>query len=943
MHNKEVSFYSDTASPDEFAKTLHKREFNPERKQHVYQDQTQVLLRNFISRPTIYESMLLYHSLGQGKTCSAISIAEGFKEYINNMGRKIVVLVKNKNIYRNFMNELVSKCTNDDYINEAERSVYYGTNLRNTETKKEVIRKVHKHINKYYSFLTYGSFVNRVLGTKEFVKDELGRNTTKVKRENGEIKRKRVKNSIDNFNNSVVIVDEAHNITNNDVYIALYKVLSTSFNTRLVLLTATPMYDNPKEIFELSNLLNVNNPELQLPIRNDAFKPVVTGPFEGKVLLQRSNSNFINNNILKGGVVELTGDGSLVLKRALLGKVSYMKSNLATFPETIEMGQDLINNRKGTLKVVYCQMSSYQYSTYLQALKLDLRSYTKYDMSTAIQNLDAQENSFEQVSVAKSSSLYKNSSDASTIVYPNGLYGKDGFVSVFEKIKGRYKLRDDGFMNDLKKYSAKLYKLLENIKKSPGPVFIYSNYVSYGGTSLLRLVLRHHGYKDYSANGERNAFMMFDESSDADTRERNRRVFNSPENKNGDLIKIIVGSPIISEGITLKNVRQVHILEPSWNMSRINQIVGRAIRNLSHADLDENERNVRVYKYVSVYYKPKGELEETTTKVSQFFIDREKYILSEEKDRMNKVVERLLKRTSFDCNFLKIYNRGNIRDTGKAVCDYGECDYQCVYPETTPGPDHEDVSSYNLYIENFEKHDIKVVRQKILDLFKIGFVWDLDDIVKIIQRDDKNLTNEVIYVTLDNLISNKHQTSDNYGREGFIVNKGRYYIFNAADIDIESSLYSKVLDFSQQKNKYTLKSYLESDPKYAKRNPTPQRKEKAPPIQDTLSEKDVSYNMNIIENIKYKIFGTFRQRGTKDTLFGPRDEKFRIVDRRTIGTKDDDDNRKIVTGMWIGSYKKPQLIDIAKFLKIKAKETLDKEQLSNVIQERLQALNLVLK
>lgn len=938
-----MSFYSDTVSLNRFSETLNKREFNPKRKKHLYQDQTQILLRNFISKPTIYESILLYHSLGQGKTCSAISIAEGFKEYINNMGRKIVVIVKNKNIHRNFMNELVSRCTNDEYANETERSIYYGTSFKNVEAKKEVINKVHKHINKYYSFLTYGSFVNRVLGTKEFIKDELGRNTSKVKKENGEIKRKLPKNNIDNFNNSVVIVDEAHNITNNDVYIALHKVLSRSFNTRLVLLTATPMYDNPKEILEISNLLNINDNDMQLPIRNDAFKTVATGPFSGKTLLQRINSDFINNKILKGGIVELTSDGSVALSRTLMGKVSHIKSNLTTFPKTIEMGRDLINNRKGTLKVVYCQMSSYQYSIYLQALKLDLRSYTKYDISTAIQNLDAHENVFEKVPVSKSSSLYKNSSDASTIVYPNGLYGKDGFVSVFEKSNRRYKLKNDDIISNLRKYSVKIYKLIENIKNSPGPVFIYSNFVSYGGTTLLKLVLRQFGYKDFANKGDKNAFMMFDESSDAETRERNRRVFNSPENKNGDIIKVIIGSPIISEGITLKNVRQVHILEPSWNMSRVNQIVGRAIRNMSHADLDEADRNVQVFKYVSVYYTP-TQSDLTNTKASQFFIDREKYILSEEKDRMNKVVERILKRASFDCNIMKEYNRAV--EEGTAMCDYGSCEYECIYPIVSS---KEDVSSYNLYIEDFEKHDIKVVRQKILNLFKIGFVWDLDDIVDSIRRDDSNITKEVIYVTLDKLVGNKHQVSDMYDREGYIIQKGSYYIFNSDDVDIESSLYNKILDFSQYQNKYTIKSYLESDNTLLKEK-KPKRKTKVVPVQIKISDKDIEYNTKIIENKKNKIFGTFRQRGTKNNIFGPKDEKFRIVDRRQSSKEndtektDDDDNRKLITGMWIGSYKKPQLLDIVKFLKIKTlSSNLDKDQLSNLIQEHLEASQLVLK
>jgi SNF2 family DNA or RNA helicase len=41
-----------------------------------------------------------------------------------------------------------------------------------------------------------------------------------------------------------------------------------------------------------------------------------------------------------------------------------------------------------------------------------------------------------------------------------------------------------------------------------------------------------------------------------------------------------------AEGITLKKVRNVYIMEPYWNPSRIEQVIGRAIRIGSHAKLD---------------------------------------------------------------------------------------------------------------------------------------------------------------------------------------------------------------------------------------------------------------------------------------------------------------------------------------------------------------------
>lgn len=271
-------------------------------------------------------------------------------------------------------------------------------------------------------------------------------------------------------------------------------------------------------------------------------------------------------------------------------------------------------------------MSKYQFKTYIEALKTDVKTDSKYDISTAIQNLESVENINEEATVSKTSSLYKNSSDASTMSYPNNKFGKDGFLNIFEKSSsGGYKIKADFksiITSDLKEYSNKLYKLLQNINKSPGSVFVYSNYVSYGGTSLIKQVLLNNGFKEYRISRDipkgENTFIVFDESTNIETREKYRRIFNSKDNKNGEIIKVIIGSPIISEGITLKNVRQVHILEPSWNMSRINQIIGRAVRNYSHHDLEPEDRNVEIYKYVSVFYQNKDDINKMSNSIINF-------------------------------------------------------------------------------------------------------------------------------------------------------------------------------------------------------------------------------------------------------------------------------------------------------------------------------------
>ena len=610
-------------------------------------------------------------------------------------------------------------------------------------------------------------------------------------------------------------------------------------------------------------------------------------------------------------------------------------------------------------------MSDYQYLVYLKALSQDVKTDSNYDISTAIQNLESVENFQETIGVSKTSSLYKNSSDAATMVYPDQNFGKDGFMTIFSKDDGIRLKKDYSSVltSELEKYSSKLYKLLQYVNKSPGNVFIYSNYVSYGGTSLLKQLLLHNGYKQFKGRGEENYyknFVLFDDSTDIETREKLRRIFNSPENKNGKFIKIIIGSPVISEGITLKNVRQLHILEPSWNMSRINQIVGRAIRNYSHKDLSEEDRNVEIYKYVSVYSKvsekspkspksgqsgPNSPNHDQETNLSKFFIDKEKYVLSEEKDRSNKRVERLLKENSFDCKLMEGRNEYDESYNGKAECDYQNCKYDCkININNDSLSEGGNKSTYKMYISFFDKYDNVFITNIIRNLFTNYFIWHLHDIVDKIKELDENISNEAIYTTLGNIVNNKILINDMYNRDGFVIQKGPYYIFNPSDVDIQSSIYSKMLDFTVNKNKFTLEQYINKSLNTSLFDTKDKEEiEETVNLDIPLTEADIEYNMNIITN--NQIFGTYRQRSTKDSIFGPRDDKFRVIDMRKL-SDEIEDKRKAISGMWIGSFKKPKLIEIIQYLKIetpRAIKQLDKEQLGNVIKKYLEKNNLILR
>ena len=78
------------------------------------------------------------------------------------------------------------------------------------------------------------------------------------------------------------------------------------------------------------------------------------------------------------------------------------------------------------------------------------------------------------------------------------------------------------------------------------------------------------------------------------------KMLTNVDNNEGASVKVVLISQAGSEGLDFKFIRQVHILEPWYNMNRIEQIIGRAVRTCSHKDLPFAERNVELYLYGSL-------------------------------------------------------------------------------------------------------------------------------------------------------------------------------------------------------------------------------------------------------------------------------------------------------------------------------------------------------
>ena len=101
-------------------------------------------------------------------------------------------------------------------------------------------------------------------------------------------------------------------------------------------------------------------------------------------------------------------------------------------------------------------------------------------------------------------------------------------------------------------------------------------------------------------------------------------------------------SGIGSESLDLKKTRQVHIMEPHWNDAKIRQIIGRAIRYKSHESLLLNEREVQVYRWISIFplnvnYQTADEyLEELSKNKDELYLEFKIIIIEATKEKKKK-------------------------------------------------------------------------------------------------------------------------------------------------------------------------------------------------------------------------------------------------------------------------------------------------------------------
>ena len=587
-------------------------------------------------------------------------------------------------------------------------------------------------------------------------------------------------------------------------YHALELILKYAQNVKLVLLSATPMYHTPIEIVSILNLL----------LLNDKYKRIDP------------------KNIFNG--LELTDKGSDILRISSQGYISYLRTESPftfakrNYKESIPIHK-YVNNKLKTVMKMYDLKRKILNDDYIEPIQI-----VPCPMSTFHQN-------FYTTSLRSQISLSK--------IIEYGNIAKDNTDNISDN---QLKLTGSSGLLDLENsISPKIGALISNILSniSSGTIFSYSWYVG-SGTSIIARALLENGVemamyskserKISSADqkyikhilGGKKTYKQPDSSQvlgyDGKTRqqwkkegrildfkpmrfayiigkieesERDNLInsFNKDINKDGSILKIMVGSGVFKEGISLKNVRQVHLLEPWHNRSRIEQVIGRALRHCSHKKLPPKDRQVDIYQY-AITYKNYDGLNITRKSLKQkikffqqpiiktpkvitgefaksciFSYDIIMYMRSQILHNLVLDVKHILQETAIDCSFNREININTLKK---------EDQYQCFKYIS----DEIDKETSLPIIEYFDKNDYNVDEEEIDfstfdEFFYEPYIVFVINVLKKIFEMDRNTYTLKFTEILNNPIFDDQIY---FEKNNFILRSALYRLIPKHNIDLKT-------------------------------------------------------------------------------------------------------------------------------------------------------------
>lgn len=701
---------------------FHKKEFY-ENKLDVYETfpsekgsltKYQKTISRFFSSYTPYNGLLLVHSMGTGKTCSAIGAIEQIKNESNSF-TGAVIFGKGDNILDNFITELVEKCTAGQYKDQRYNNLDSSGKLRVSRKK----------IASFYSLNTFTKFAKSIKDSSDF---EL----------------------IKEFSNKIIVIDEVHNLRIQDKansvenYRHFHRFLHVIKNCKILLLSGTPMKDTPQEIASVMNLI--------LPIE-DQFPEEI---------------NFLAEYMVhEDDVWKMQPSKIQDFKNKIRGRVSFLRE-APSLVEKVFLGDKHVNGLKHFI-VKPLSMSPFQSSNYKIAFQQDNQIVDNAEEKKTKRKKSGFYSGSKEASLfifpdgSYGAEGFKKYIDVIVTELPSLKKNNE-----IETIKSsRFVLKPElkkllipdnntsheEILENIKTYSVCYYTVIQKILNTKGNCFVYSISIHGSGAILFSLLLELFGYS--KANGDETTvhkrYTVI--ATDITTNPASKKIidrFNKPDNCQGDYIQVIIGGKAASEGLSFKNVIFESINTPWWNYPEIEQAIARGIRFGSHNDLLARGiiPKVEIMQVVSEPQKSRNQEESIES------VDSIMYKTAEDKDISIRKILRLLMESAIDCG-INYFRNKRTGEFGSRDCDYESCDYTCDNlneNEVLNGIQSAnlDLSTYQLYYSNPNISKIKV---KIEELFKLKNNLSIEDLQLNLKKDfsEEEIENTLIVLRENNI------------------------------------------------------------------------------------------------------------------------------------------------------------------------------------------------
>ena len=862
----------------------------------------QRIVSRFLHPLTPYMGMLIDHGVGVGKTCTAVTIAEQFLEIAP--GRKVIVVAPQA-LHDNFRKTIfdpaklvwdeeegrwtTQQCTGTSYLERLD--------LMTTPDIKTVTFKVEEERRSRYKIVGYLALAN-------WIKTTLGQKIpasltgeARIALENEALRAL--------FSDHLIIIDEAHNLRDTSVSVEeatdpapaesaaedeadenaagkalnpwLRRICLGAEGMRLVLMTATPMYNAAPEICLLLNYLILNDEKSDRRI----LDPTRLFTREGDLIAGAPTRALAR--IARRYVTYMRGENPFTFPLRMRPLVA-TDDAVERWPERSASKRpvDLSDEEKsviGALPFVFTEPEA-------DSPPEELLRGAKGLVSVA----DGSAEGAEEEALTITDAMLGDRMQIANITYPNMTFGGDGWASYFTQrsmeeavaVPGTTKTRSrtvhyyvpradtfdvDSVFGDagLRVYAPKMQRIVKSVTSAKGICFVYTQYVS-GGALPLAVALERAGFQRRMADGRIVPLVRFQDpkmrvppicaicgqqrgaaihgSDDHPFKPACYVLLTSDEQISpsfsglvrqasswpaadgiwgpmGSNVKVIIGSRVASEGLDLKCIREMHIMDAWYHLNRVEQIIGRAIRYCSHAALRTVEKDMALpsmsLNNCLIYLHAVRLPNRGPAKPAIESADMYAYRIAIAKALMVGRVQRLLKTNAWDCNLEleaiifaglpprpQIDAQGNNRRSlgadgqeldGYSIndqdyttyCDYQVCDHTCAVsvPRTPEDGLHLDSSTFT----------VSDARRLVLDKQQYVRAMFQDNVVvpeSTVQKPFESLPYEIRTEALMELLDGRRfRVRRPDGVEGFLVKKAGYVVFQPAlvtDTDIPMTM-----------------------------------------------------------------------------------------------------------------------------------------------------------